>query len=195
MINNYNWFLVLQQANGAQALLLILGFLDAVLLRMAIGGVNIAQSIFAGLFFAGCLLLLSVSAGLKISINRKILAVGFIGGLFLVFPTVLSHRTGMTPAGNYIVWAAAVSIVALAEEAFFRGVLFDSVQKIKGEKTAVVVAALAFAALHIPIYGWHVLPLDFSVGIFLGCLRLASGSWVAPGFAHTIADLAGWWLM
>jgi hypothetical protein len=39
-----------------------------------------------------------------------------------------------------------------------------------------------------------VLPLDLAVGVCLGALRLYAGSATAPAVAHTLADLAGWWL-
>jgi membrane protease YdiL (CAAX protease family) len=72
--------------------------------------------------------------------------------------------------------------------------LYNLVKKWKGETAAILLSSLAFAALHIPLYGWHVLALDFCVGVWLGGLRAVSKSWIAPGIAHTLADLAGWWL-
>ena len=48
--------------------------------------------------------------------------------------------------------------------------------------------------LHVPLYGWHVVPLDLGVGLFLGGLRLLTGGAVAPAVAHTVADLATWWI-
>lgn len=46
----------------------------------------------------------------------------------------------------------------------------------------------------VPLYGWHVVPFDFAVGLGLAGLRLTSRSLVAPAAAHTVADLASWWL-
>ena len=48
--------------------------------------------------------------------------------------------------------------------------------------------------MHVPFYGWHVVPLDLGVGVFLAGLRLASGSVAAPAIAHIVADLATWWV-
>jgi membrane protease YdiL (CAAX protease family) len=59
---------------------------------------------------------------------------------------------------------------------------------------AIVVTSVAFALMHVPLYGWHVVPLDLGVGIFLGGLRLASGGIAAPAVAHAVADIATWWL-
>jgi membrane protease YdiL (CAAX protease family) len=60
---------------------------------------------------------------------------------------------------------------------------------------AVVVAAIAFALLHAPLYGWHAVPLDLAVGVVLGATRALAGTWTAPAIAHVGADLAGWWLL
>jgi membrane protease YdiL (CAAX protease family) len=54
--------------------------------------------------------------------------------------------------------------------------------------------SLAFALMHVPIYGWGVVPLDLAVGLALGGLRLATGTVLAPIAAHAVADLATWWL-
>ena len=53
---------------------------------------------------------------------------------------------------------------------------------------------VAFALLHVPLYGWHVVPLDLAVGLVFAGLRLATGSAAAPAVAHSVADLATWWL-
>ncbi len=64
----------------------------------------------------------------------------------------------------------------------------------RGELLALPVTTAAFALLHVPLYGWAALPLDLAVGLLLGGLRMVSGGWGAPAVAHTLADLAGWWL-
>jgi hypothetical protein len=56
------------------------------------------------------------------------------------------------------------------------------------------VSAIAFAGLHVPLYGWHVVPLDLAVGMLLATLRILTGNWCAPAVAHVLADAAGWWL-
>jgi membrane protease YdiL (CAAX protease family) len=178
-----------------QTVLLLAGFFASLILRLNVGGQDVARSAVAGIVFGLCLMALSLAAGLKTKVNYKVLGIGFVGGAFLIIPALLSAEFNSRPYGDYIPWAAIVAFVALAEEMFFRGVLFEAVKDYSGETAAVVLCALAFSALHIPLYGWHVLPLDFAVGIFLGMLRVRSGSWAAPGIAHVLADLAGWWLI
>ncbi len=101
-----------------------------------------------------------------------------------------AHR----PGGHFLPWAVTVGVVALAEEAFLRGVLFDAVHDWLGTTAAVAAGATLFAALHVPLYGWHAAPLDLAVGVALGLLRSATGTWLAPGVAHTLADYTAWWL-
>jgi membrane protease YdiL (CAAX protease family) len=53
---------------------------------------------------------------------------------------------------------------------------------------------VVFALMHVPLYGWHVVPLDLAVGLALGGLRVATRGVAAPAVAHAVADLATWWL-
>jgi membrane protease YdiL (CAAX protease family) len=177
--------------------LLLMGLAAAIYIRILIGGNNIADSKPAGLAFAICLYCLVAAAGTKVAANRRVIKTGILGGLFLCGPALALHFINgqATHAdGNYLTWAVVVAIVVMAEEAFLRGALFDAVNSWRGETAAIIIAAIAFTALHIPLYGWHIVPLDMAVGLWLGALRVISGSFVAPGIAHLIADLVGWWL-
>ncbi len=179
------------------SLVLILGFAAAVLLRVLVGGNNAAFSVPAALVFAGCLMLFTFASKTKLKFNNKVIFIGLAGGLFLCLPAVILKITGSSvnySYGGFANWAVVAVVVALAEEAFLRGALYDAVNKWRGEKAAIVIAALLFAALHIPLYGWRVVPLDFAVGLWLGALRSISGTFVAPAIAHSIADLASWWI-
>ncbi|MEA2674674.1 MAG: Type prenyl endopeptidase Rce1-like [Chloroflexota bacterium] len=98
------------------------------------------------------------------------------------------------PAALFVPWAAITIVVATAEEAILRGRLFDTVRRAGGVAPAMLVTTVAFALMHVPLYGWHVVPLDLAVGLALGGLRLATGGIAAPAAAHTVADLATWWL-
>ena len=73
-----------------------------------------------------------------------------------------------------------------------RGVLLDAVDEAAGFGTAVAVSSLAFALLHVPLYGWAVVPVDLAAGVWLAGLRAASGGVAAPAVAHLLADLAAW---
>ncbi len=84
--------------------------------------------------------------------------------------------------------------MAIGEEAILRGALFDAIDEAGGLLAAVVLTSVAFALIHVPLYGWHVVPLDLGVGVWFAGLRLVSGRVAAPAIAHALADLATWWL-
>jgi membrane protease YdiL (CAAX protease family) len=193
----------------AWPVLLLAGFAAAVLLRSAVGGVGVARSPSAGLVFALVLLGLCVlgrsapAATSRHASGRRgvgrALAVGCGGAVVLCVPALV-HLALVEPSLDarphtaFVGWAAVVTVVATAEEVFLRGVLFDHLER-HGTAVAIAVPALAFAALHLPLYGWGAVPLDLAVGVWLGALRSVSNSWVAPVAAHVLADWAAWWLV
>lgn len=130
------------------------------------------------------------------------LAIGVVAGLVLVGLTGLGAAIAGVhlppglgrPAAPFLPWAAITLLVATGEEAFLRGRLFDATRRAGGVLAALTLTSLAFALLHVPLYGWHVVPLDVAVGLGFGGLRLATRGIAAPAAAHTVADLATWWL-
>jgi membrane protease YdiL (CAAX protease family) len=185
--------------SAAEPALLAAAFAGALAVRVAVAGSAGAASVGAGLVFAALLVAASAGRCPAPRLDARSVAIGLAGAAVLLLPVVaLAAGRGVTPPGGgtaYAGWAAATAVVATAEEAFLRGALFGALQRWRGTDVAVVGAAVAFALLHVPLYGWHVLPLDLAVGLGLGALRVVAGSWTAPAVAHVGADLAGWWLL
>ena len=182
-------------------LALLVGFTAAVLVRVAVGGpgaARVAGSATAGLVFAGCLVVLTVAprGGIGPALSRRAVVLGLVGAAVLCLPSLVGHAVhpGVRPGGSYLHWALVVTVVAVAEEAFLRGALYSAVQGWRGDTAALVATAVAFSALHLPLYGWGSVPLDLAVGLVLGVLREQSGGWAAPAVCHVGADLAAWWL-
>jgi len=181
---------------AAAPLALLAAFAAAVAIRVAVAGPDGAGSVRAGLVFAAVLAALSVVARAGFAVSARALLIGAAGAAALVLPVLVTHGIGgHLDATGYVTWAPATVAVASAEEAFLRGALYDAVARARGVDAAVVVGAIAFAALHVPLYGWHAVPLDFAVGLALGALRVLTGTWTAPAVAHAGADLVGWWLL
>jgi len=171
----------------------------AVAVRVAIGGQTVRDGMAAGAVFGVALIAVALRFGGRIGLPRAAsVATGIVGGIVLVgLPGWLDplpvQGLGLHPQ-PFIAWALVTVIVASGEEAILRGVLFDALAASLGRPGAVVLTSLAFALLHVPLYGWHVVPLDLAVGVWLAGLRLVSGTIAAPAAAHALADLATWWM-
>jgi len=89
----------------------------------------------------------------------------------------------------WVVDAVALDVMAaIAEEAFFRRFVYDALL-VAGESTAVTGSALLFALVHVPVYGWWVVPLDLAAGLVLSWQRWATGSWGVPAATHAAANV------
>ena len=175
-------------------LLLLVGFAVALLIRVLIGGPGVAQSAPAGLVFGVLLLVLTVAARTPVPVDWRGGLAGVAVAALLCLPVVVQRSGPLPSSDGYLRWAAVVGIVAVAEEVFLRGALYDAVDGCAGATAAVAVGATAFALLHVPLYGWQVVPLDLAVGVVLGELRRSTGSSFAPAVAHTVADWVAWFL-
>ena len=174
--------------------LLLAGFGVAVVLRVLVGGVGVAQSATAGLVFAVVLLAFAAAAGTRIPVSPRAVALGLAGAVLLCVPVLLTWSGPLHDTRGFARWAAVVTVVAVAEEVFLRGTLYDAVRRVLGDNAAIALGAVAFALLHVPLYGWGVVPLDLAVGVVLGELRRESGTAAAPAVAHVGADMAAWFL-
>ncbi|MGI8760752.1 MAG: CPBP family intramembrane glutamic endopeptidase [Jatrophihabitantaceae bacterium] len=182
----------------------ILGLGAAVVVRMQIAGPAGARSAVAGTWFAVALIALALltrgSLPPRPVVSRwrsRPIALGLTGALVLCAPPALRHLVlgrDALPGGGFLTWAAVVVLVAVAEETLLRGSLYRAIERSHGTAVAIAVTSVAFALLHAPLYGWAVVPLDITVGVWLGALRAVSGSVTAPALAHALADLAGWWI-
>jgi membrane protease YdiL (CAAX protease family) len=130
------------------------------------------------------------------------IVVGVVVGFALVAVAVIGPAIGGVltapglgrPAAPFVPWALVTLLVAAAEEGVLRGALLDRIDRAAGLVPAIALTTLAFALMHVPLYGWHVVPLDLAVGLVLAGLRISTRGLAAPIAAHAVADLATWWL-
>lgn len=80
------------------------------------------------------------------------------------------------------------TLAAIAEEAWFRRLCFGLLAP-AGTVVAVIGSSVLFAAVHVSIYGFWILPLDLAAGLLFAWQRSVTGSWAAPGITHVIANL------
>ncbi len=180
---------------GRRAVAVLGGLVLAVAVRVGLNGPGSAPAFVAGAVFAVLLGGLAVAAGFRPARpSGRALALGCAGGLVLVaLPALARPGPGLAPLAHpdpLVLWVLVTAAVVIAEEAVLRGVLFDDLRRASGVGVALVATSVAFALLHVPLYGWHVVPLDIAVGLWLGGLRLLGGGIAAPAVAHLLADLA-----
>ena len=80
------------------------------------------------------------------------------------------------------------AFAAVSEEALFRRLLYGKLEHF-GAPAAIGVTAVAFAAIHLPLYGVVSLPLDLGAGLLFSWQRFESGSWAAPAATHVAANV------
>ena len=170
-----------------------------VIVRWAAALRLVADPVVIGFGFGACLLALGIAGGARAGLPRAgSLPIGLAGGAVLVIVALVAR--GGSPVSTFptgvpfLPWALATVLVAVGEEAVLRGVLFDALGARGGAMVAILGTSVAFALIHVPVYGWHVVPLDFGVGMWLAGLRLLTGGIGASAAAHAIADLATYWL-
>jgi membrane protease YdiL (CAAX protease family) len=186
--------------HGAATVVWLLGGLAAAsLARAALNGQVALSAFVAGATFGIVLVAIASIAGWRPARpSVSSLLIGSIGGLVLIALPRLIHPLmpaviGMRPE-PFAAWVLVTAVVVTGEEALVRGALFAALERAAGPVAAVAVTSLAFGLMHVPLYGWHVVPLDVGVGVWLGGLRLATGGVAAPAIAHGLADLSTWWI-
>ena len=94
----------------------------------------------------------------------------------------------MEGASDILIVLAAVVIVApLIEEVFFRGYLFELLEKKLGGAPAVMITAILFSAVHFNIFTFFPILL---MGGFMGWARMRTGSIVPSLVLHSMNNLA-----
>ena len=95
---------------------------------------------------------------------------------------------GHPPTAQIGVALLGNTLAAVAEEAFFRRFLYGVLAPY-GAGVAIGGTAVAFAAVHVTVYGAWVLPIDLAAGALLSWQRWATGTWTLPAATHVIANL------
>jgi membrane protease YdiL (CAAX protease family) len=182
----------------ARPALILAGLAAVVGLRWGATVLGVAGAVTIGLVFGLGLVVVALVSGWGPTRERpSSIAGGAAGGAVLVALAIVT-RSGqlpwLAPPAAFVPWVAVTILVASAEEVVLRGALFDALDRSTAVRGAVLITSVAFALMHVPLYGWHVVALDFGVGLWLAGLRLTTGGIAAPAIAHSIADLATWWL-
>jgi membrane protease YdiL (CAAX protease family) len=95
---------------------------------------------------------------------------------------------GRAPAPQSAEFIALNSLAAVAEELFFRRLVYGLLLP-SGAGYAIGGSALLFAVVHVTTYGYWVLPIDLAAGVLLGWQRSSSQTWVVPALTHVAANV------
>jgi membrane protease YdiL (CAAX protease family) len=95
---------------------------------------------------------------------------------------------GIAPARTTMTIVALDALAAVSEELFFRRFVYGALEH-RGPLVAIGVSGIAFAFVHLTIYGGWAMPLDIGAGLLLSWQRWATGSWRASGLTHVAANL------
>jgi membrane protease YdiL (CAAX protease family) len=97
--------------------------------------------------------------------------------------------SGRPPAAPFGAWVLPLSILAaVAEEALFRRAAYGLLEPL-GAGVAVLLTAVLFAGIHLPLYGVTAFPVDLGAGLLFGWQRYAAGTWTVPAGTHAAANL------
>ena len=169
-----------------RAILVGLGLVVVVGARWA-ATVDEAPPLVVGALFGVALVGVAWAGGLRPSaIRPEAVAIGLAGAAVLVGLAIGASRLAglplrVVPQTDFAWWALITILVASAEELILRGILFDAIGEAAGIGAAIVVTSLLFALIHVPLYGWHVVPLDFGVGNLPGRPAACLGQRRGPG--------------
>jgi uncharacterized protein len=136
----------------------------------------------------------SVMIGLVLLVALIVLSDGllYFSGRELVTPFQLqSYTTASAEGWLPAMWIAAVIVAPAGEEITFRGFLFRGfATSQRSAWPAIVVISILWAILHIQ-YDWAGMLQIFIIGLFLGWVRLTSGSVLLTFMLHALFNLEG----
>ncbi|MGH2758632.1 MAG: CPBP family intramembrane glutamic endopeptidase [Actinomycetota bacterium] len=133
---------------------------------------------------SGGIVALAVPLGYSFEIRRRAWLMATGAGVLAVVSVRLLAPLPMSATR----WGLAAAVMTgVAEEAIFRRGLYGLLVR-WGPAVAIVSSAGAFALVHIPVYGWRVLPLNIAAGLVFGWQRWAGGHWSSPAATHALAN-------
>lgn len=106
-------------------------------------------------------------------------------GAFIAGRLLAGGRAAAPALAAYLVLN---TLAAVAEEAFFRRLLYGMLSPY-GTAVAVGGSAMAFALVHLTVWGVWALPVDLAAGLLLSWQRWASGRWSVPALTHVAANV------
>jgi uncharacterized protein len=142
-------------------------------------GLNVPRRRDVAIAVAGLALLILVGDGLTLALGRNLAA-----------PFELDiHRTALAEGALLPLWIAMIVVAPVGEEILFRGFLFRGfIHEPRNALPGILAISLIWAVLHLQ-YDWFGTTLVFVLGLFLGLVRLWSGSTTLVILLHMLVNL------
>jgi membrane protease YdiL (CAAX protease family) len=153
------------------------------------GGVWLLTATYLALGLASALAMRSTpleSGGRSGEGSLPVMAGALAVGLGALGLAVAGQRTIHVSVGP--VALSLTALASVAEEAFFRGFLYQRLAR-RGVPIAIVASAAAFALIHVLAYPPAAVWVDFGAGLMFGWQRWVTGSWLVPAGTHLAANL------
>ena len=163
-------------------------------------GLNPSEQLTRGILY-GCLFLACVVVGrwkfslAGIGLTGKNIRLGFLyASIILVisfaFMLLLQPPKGLTDI-TFAIWSPILFYlaVALAEETWFRGLIFKALYDWRGALLAVLGSAILFGLMHVPVHGWEGLRFSLSIGIPYAVVRLKTDNILGLMVIHWLTNL------
>ena len=163
-------------------------------------GLNPSEQLTRGILY-GCLFLACVVVGrwkfslAGIGLTGKNIRLGFLyASIILVisfaFMLLLQPPKGLTDI-TFAIWSPILFYlaVALAEETWFRGLIFKALYDWRGALLAVFGSAILFGLMHVPVHGWEGLRFSLSIGIPYAVVRLKTDNILGLMVIHWLTNL------
>jgi len=123
-------------------------------------------------------------------IGRGLILAAFVLAVTVTFSLLLQLPVSLVPLSSALLSPVLFHLaVALGEELWFRGLIFQGIYNWRGPVVAVVGSALLFGLLHMPLQGWQGISFSLSMGLPFAIIRLKTNNINGLILSHWLINL------
>ncbi len=157
---------------------------------------QLTKGVLYSLLFLSCLLIGKWKFSLKNigfttkGIGRGLILAAFVIAVTVAFALMLQLPVSLAPLSSSLLSPVVFYLaVALGEELWFRGLIFQGIYDWRGPVAAVAGSALLFGLLHVPLQGWQGISFSLSMGLPFAIIRLKANNIIGLILAHWLINL------
>lgn len=123
-------------------------------------------------------------------IGRGLILAAFVLAVTVTFALLLQLPVSLVPLSSALLSPVVFHLaVALGEELWFRGLIFQGIYNWRGPVAAVAGSALLFGLLHVPLQGWQGISFSLSMGLPFAIIRLKTNNINGLILSHWLINL------